>query len=138
MENASKALIIAGSILIALLLFSIGIMLFNGSSGLFSNAKTKMSEQERSMFNQEYTMYEGNRNTGNQIKELIRKVIVNNSNSGDNGENPEIKINNKPVNSGTNINVLPGKNTTILNAKQYTVTCVITKGIVNNILITEN
>lgn len=90
MENASKALIIAGAILIALLLISVGIMIFNSSSGLFGSATAKMSEQEKSMFNQEYLMYEGKRVSGSQVAELIRKVDANNANES---ENPHININ---------------------------------------------
>ena len=38
MENASKALIIAGSILIAILLISLGIIMFNASRGTTGQA----------------------------------------------------------------------------------------------------
>jgi len=38
MENASKALIIAGTILISILLISVGILIFNSSSGTTNNA----------------------------------------------------------------------------------------------------
>jgi len=38
MENASKALIIAGAILISILLISLGIMLFNSSKGVTDQA----------------------------------------------------------------------------------------------------
>ena len=39
MENASKALIIAGSILISILLISLGIIMFNSSKGTTDQAK---------------------------------------------------------------------------------------------------
>ena len=47
MENASKALIIAGAILIAILLISLGILVFKASSGTTDQAKntTKAMEQ---------------------------------------------------------------------------------------------
>ena len=89
MENASKALIIAGAILIALLLISVGIMLFNGSSGLFNSARSRMSDQEKTMFNQSFTMYAGNRVSGSSVRELIRIVSANNKDD----ENPIVKIN---------------------------------------------
>jgi len=38
MENASKALIIAGAILISILLISVGILIFNSVSGTTNNA----------------------------------------------------------------------------------------------------
>jgi len=40
MENASKALIIAGAILISILLISVGILIFNSISGITDNAST--------------------------------------------------------------------------------------------------
>ena len=39
MENASKALVIAGAILISILLVSVGIMIYSGASGIFNRGK---------------------------------------------------------------------------------------------------
>ena len=47
MENASKALIIAGAILIAILLISIGILIVNSNKGMVSSAN-EVSEQASS------------------------------------------------------------------------------------------
>ena len=125
MENASKALIIAGAILIALLLISVGIMLFTGSSGLFNSARSKMSDQEKSMFNSTYTAYEGSNIPGSSVKELVRTVMINNT---DTDNNPHIQINgNDPTNETVN-----GFN----NVRRYTVTLQYgNDGIVNNITI---
>ena len=38
MENASKALIIAGTILISILIISVGILIFNSSKGIADDA----------------------------------------------------------------------------------------------------
>ena len=88
MENASKALIIAGAILISILLISVGIMIFNGSSGLFNSATSSMSDQEKQMYNQKFTMYEGTKVSGSSVKELLRAVVANNNDE----ENPKIKV----------------------------------------------
>ena len=59
MENASKALIIAGAILIAILLISTGIYLYNKSGSMaISNANASSQEMLIMKFNKEYTMYE--------------------------------------------------------------------------------
>ena len=79
MENASKALIIAGAILISILLISVGIMIFNSSNGLFSSATRSMSDQEKQMFNQKFTIYEGTKVSGSSVKELQRLVAANNA-----------------------------------------------------------
>lgn len=121
MENASKALIIAGSILIALLLVSVGIMLFNGSSGLFNSARSKMSDQEKSMFNQTFTVYEGKRVSGSTVKELLRTIIANNTDD----ENPKVFVSeSQGAVSGTepkSTEYVTSPSNTIKNAVQYTV-----------------
>ena len=45
MENASKALIIAGAILLAILIISLGIMIYNQASGVVNN--NAMSEVDK-------------------------------------------------------------------------------------------
>lgn len=46
MENASKALIIAGAILISILLISLGIIMFNSSKGTTDQAEGTASAME--------------------------------------------------------------------------------------------
>jgi len=74
MENASKALIIAGSILIALVVISLGIVVFNK----FRDSTDKnrdLSEQEIGDFNSQFTKYEGESVAGSQVNDLIQLVI---------------------------------------------------------------
>ena len=47
MENASKALIIAGSVLIAILLISLGIIMFNASKGTTDQASGTANAMEQ-------------------------------------------------------------------------------------------
>ena len=54
MENASKALIIAGAILLAILIISLGILIYNQASGVVNN--NAMSEVETQNFNQKFTI----------------------------------------------------------------------------------
>ena len=133
MENASKALIIAGAILISILLISIGIMIFTSSSGLFNSAKTSMSDQEKNMFNQKFTMYEGSKATASEVRELIRAVINNNADA----ENPDIQINGTDIDNSTSTTAIPSDGTALVNAKQYTIQCTLNQGVVSNITISE-
>ena len=91
MENASKALIIAGAILLAILIISLGIMIYNQASGVVdSNA---MDEVSVTSFNQKFRQYEGNNVRGSNVNALIDTIIQNNlSNQGDTSK--QIKINN--------------------------------------------
>ena len=82
MENASKALIIAGAILLAILIISLGIMVYRQASGVVdSNA---MDEVAVSTFNEKFQQYVGENIRGANVNALINSIIQNNlSNSGD-------------------------------------------------------
>ena len=80
MENASKALIIAGAILIAILLISIGIILINSGRDVTSTGTAGMNSQKIQTFNSQFTVYEGTRK-GSEVKSLIN--VVNASNATD-------------------------------------------------------
>lgn len=57
MENASKALIIAGAILLSIAIIGIGMAVFQMASGTISSAN--MSAQEIEAYNSEFSKYEG-------------------------------------------------------------------------------
>ncbi len=80
MENASKALIIAGAILISILLITIGIMLINSGRDVTSTGTSQMNSQKIQIFNGQFTAYEGTRK-GSEIRDLVSKA--NSSNATD-------------------------------------------------------
>ena len=57
MENASKALIIAGAILLSILIISLGIMVFQNAKSTVGSAD--MSETEMQAFNGKFSSYLG-------------------------------------------------------------------------------
>lgn len=75
MENASKALIIAGAILLAILLITLGIYIFQQAQSTVNNSG--MSQAEIQSFNSQFTKYEG-KIKGSAVKSLIQEVNVNN------------------------------------------------------------
>ncbi len=81
MENASKALIIAGAILLAILLISLGIYIFNQAQSVTNGAG--MSKSDIAAFNSTFLKYEGERK-GSEVRNLIQEVNVNNNNKEDN------------------------------------------------------
>ena len=87
MENASKALIIAGAILLAILLISLGIMIFNQAQDTVNNSG--MSQAEITAFNNKFLKYEG-KQRGAVVKSLINEVIA--SNAYSNNANRQIKF----------------------------------------------
>lgn len=75
MENASKALIIAGSVLIALMIIGALILMFtNLSSYQTSNTQT-VKEAQIVEFNNQYTTYDRNDVRGSDLYSLINKAI---------------------------------------------------------------
>ena len=86
MENASKALIMAGSILIAVLIISLGVMIFrNMSKSVVED--TSLSKQQIAEFNSKITPYVGNNVSGSNVNNLRQHII-----SIDN----DAKVNKKP------------------------------------------
>lgn len=76
MENASKALIIAGSVLIAILLISLGLVIFNSTSGVTDQA-TKLGETlEDSTFNSQFLKYCGSGVKGDQVLLLLDYIMA--------------------------------------------------------------
>ena len=57
MENATKALIIAGAVLISILLISVGIMVFNAANDPINQAQSSSEQQAVQMFNEAFTPY---------------------------------------------------------------------------------
>ena len=76
MENASKALIIAGAILLSILIIAVGIFVFNGANSTITDSMTSMSTQEIEAFNNQFTSYTGEQ-SGSNVKALIERVIAN-------------------------------------------------------------
>lgn len=80
MENASKALIIAGSVLLAIMLVAMGVTIFTRARN--SADSTSLDATEISMFNQKFERFDGKR-SGSNIKSLCSFAISNASTNKD-------------------------------------------------------
>ena len=80
MENASKALIIAGAILLALLIISLGVMIFNTMSNSVKS-NTSLDQQTISAFNSKLEIYIGETKSGSQVNTLRQLAISINNNA---------------------------------------------------------
>lgn len=78
MENASKALIIAGAILISILLISIGIILINSGKDVTETGTAGMTSQKIQTFNSQFTAYEGTKK-GSEIRGIYNTVNASNA-----------------------------------------------------------
>ena len=79
MENASKALIIAGAILISILLISVAIMVISSTQGVQDQMGQQMDSTEKSTFNAQFTNYAGTNRSASQVKSLYEKVVASNA-----------------------------------------------------------
>ena len=126
MENASKALIIAGSILIAIIIISLGIVVFKNMSGSVKR-NADLTEQQIASFNSEITPYLGESVSGSQVNTFMQLVRTINQ-KADNEHNTVKKI---KVNNSYNV-------TRYDTGKFYTVRGEAENGLFTKITITEN
>lgn len=75
MENASKALIIAGAILLSILIIALGIFIFNQAKGAI-NTNT-LDSTTLSTFNSPIESYEGDAKLGSNLRSLMGDLITN-------------------------------------------------------------
>ena len=80
MENASKALILAGAILIAIIIISLGVMIFRNMSSSVTN-NTSLDRQTIAAFNHKIEPYTGENKSGSQVNTLRDIAISINNNA---------------------------------------------------------
>lgn len=90
MENASKALIIAGSVLIAILVISLGLLIFKSTQGTTDQTQELGKTLEVQQFNSQFLKYCGTSVKGSQVRTLCEVIIAHNANSDN-----KVSINNK-------------------------------------------
>ena len=89
MENASKALIIAGAILLSILIIALGIFVFNAAKGAVKT--DQLDATEKATFNDPISQYEGSVQ-GSSVKALLSHLISNAGSNAKSGERlPDIK-----------------------------------------------
>lgn len=76
MDNASKALIMAGAILISIAIVGVGVYIFSSTSSITDVGATQMNATQISLANQTLRQYEGTRIRGSEVKQLIDYVVV--------------------------------------------------------------
>ena len=76
MENASKALIIAGAILLSILLISLGIMVYTNAKGTIGEAN--LDSEEIQTFNTKILQYCGKNKSADDMNNLISAISASN------------------------------------------------------------
>ena len=148
MENASKALIIAGAILLSILIIGMGMFIYNQAQDQIQKSAGQMSTEEINVHNAQFTSYVGERQSGAQVKQLLNKLAINagkyGENDKDNPRKPLIEIkggksdgaNNLKSNNSYSANDVNVAAREIISASTYKVTTDLdSNGLVNKITI---
>lgn len=131
MENASKALIIAGAILLSIAIIGVGMYVFQNVQETIKDGADMSAKQIRT-YNQEFTMYEG-RQSGSQVRSLLDVISTHNRTQGQDDPSRVINVvegqatdptpaptaEDASTTANSAINTLKG---TILSGRTYTVT----------------
>ena len=83
MENASKALLIAGGVLITLIIITMFIMMFNNISNIQKEQEEQTKLEQIVDFNAEFEAYNKKVMYGTDVITLINKVVENNKKHDD-------------------------------------------------------
>lgn len=99
MENASKALIIAGAILLAIVLISLGLVVVQRTRNTIGNAN--VDQQEITSFNNQFESYIGPNKTASQVISLAQAVQASNVSEQSNGTKRYIEFKSNATLNGT-------------------------------------
>lgn len=83
MENATKALLIAAAVLVAILIISLGLVVYNMSAQTVQSVD--LSSQEVQAQNEQFERYLGDSQRGNQVNAMLSQVLTNNTTQTDAG-----------------------------------------------------
>lgn len=134
MENASKALIIAGAILISIVLIAVGVMVVSAANAPVETAGSKMSDIDKQIFNRDYTAYIGDKKSGSKVVSLLQAIQANNSNEE---TKAEIKVTYGEDQDKTTANDIASIINKIKSGKYYKVEANYTDGIIDTITISD-
>lgn len=110
MENASKALIMAGGVLIGILIISLAVYLFTDFGSTSAQINAQNLQKQITEFNSKFTSYEGYKDKDGNWKITIYDIITLASYAKENNqyyedtieEQIDVKINNKVIQDNTN------------------------------------
>lgn len=135
MENATKALLIAAAVLIAILIISLGLVVYTKASETVENAGD-LSEYQIQQFNEKFKKYEGTSKTGTEVNAMLETVFNHNLNQADDSTCVAVK-GAATVTSVTNLTSSPTKVST---GARYTVKVTYSSSskLINQIEVSKN
>ena len=129
MENATKALLIAAAVLIAIIIISFGLTVVR--QGQQSVQDADLSEAEATTFNSKFTSYEGTNVSTSKVNAMLQTVFTHNSNQTAEGSTNYVSVTGSVVSlnsTDTAVNKLSGNS-------YYKVTCSYSGSLINSIAV---
>lgn len=78
MENASKALLIAGAVLLVISIISVGMIIFSNSKAVVDGSVGQIDSMAFEMHNSQWNQYDNVTVKGSQVKEAISAALASN------------------------------------------------------------
>ena len=137
MENATKALLIAAAVLIAILIISLSVAIYQKASNATSSAD--LSSTETQAQNEKFLKYEGDSKRGSEVNALLETVLNYNLTTT---SDTKVSVEDQTSTSDTKSLSLASDDKSISNkadtSKLYKITCKRnTSGVINMIYITD-
>lgn len=137
MENATKALLIAAAVLIAILIISLGVVIYTKASEAVQGS-LDMSEYQIQQFNEKFRKYEGTSKSGADVNALLQTVF-NHNNSQPNTDTC-VKVTVGSTETISKSNAITTSPATVSTGARYTITCKFNaqSKLVDEITVTSN
>lgn len=135
MENATKALLIAAAVLVAILIISFGLVIYNKSTTATDSADLTATQIQAQ--NEKFAKYEGENQRGSVVNALLETALTNNTTATSDGAKVNVYMG-----SGTS-SLLVGTTSTSISSKAdtsklYNIKCSRNKsGVINQINIKQ-
>lgn len=137
MENATKALLIAAAVLIAILIISLGLVVYNKASEVMGSVD--MTEYQIQQFNNKFKKYAGTTVSGTDVNAMLETVFNHNNAQEDNSTCVEVEVTGKTNSSITAKTGIENAPETVSVGSRYKVECHYSSktGLIDKITVTE-
>lgn len=137
MENATKALLIAAAVLIAVLIISLGVIVYNKASEAVTGAGD-LSEYQTQQFNEKFTKYQSENATGADVNAMLTTVFNHNNSQPDGDTCVKVTVDGTDRISANN--ELEQTPTKVSTGARYKIVCKVDpkSKLVNEITVTKN
>lgn len=137
MENASKALLIAASVLIVILLIAFGISIFRSGQGTGDALEVTMDATEKGLFNSKFTSYCGTSKSAAQAKALANAVVSSNATDSEHQVSITIKEDSSTIGEFTTSLAITNNCASISGQCKIEIGNISDDGYITNIIITK-